>query len=160
VAVIVCFRLTQEALTSKPLDAHKTPPLHRPAAFTNVTRFTQRVVNLAPVRRSSRDCRLIGDTARSHLAGVTDVSSRIRDAVHLGGAQTRCSLFIAPCASLFFASRTSLRPRPRNGASRRAGVGRVGMTAVLTILQALCMSCPTCPSLCFQTHRNGFSTAC
>ena len=37
-----------------------------------------------------RDCRLTEDTARSHLAGVT----------------TWCSLFIAPCASLFFASWT------------------------------------------------------
>jgi hypothetical protein len=58
-------------------------------AFTNVPRLIRRGVNLAPVRKHEEigHCWLTDSPARTDWR----------------------SLFIAPCASLFFASRTSLR---------------------------------------------------
>ena len=95
--------------------------------FTGVPCFVRHGVNRAPVRKRRRD----SDTAGS--------STRRR-------AQTWRSFFIAPCASLFVASRTSLRPCPWRSAcwlaliswrSGRDGVKRARSAAVLSILLAV-----------------------
>ena len=54
----------------------------------------------------------------------------------------------------------SLRPCPRNGASWRAGVGRVRSLAFLSILQWSSPLVPDVQAIEISLCQNGFSTAC
>ena len=57
-------------------------------------------------------------------------------------------------------SAEKLRPCPRNGASWRAGVGRVGKLAFLTILQECFLIVPHARTTEILVCQHSFPTAC
>src|SRR5437868_15004223 len=76
-------------------------------------------------------------------------------------AQTWCSLFVAPCAPEGTPPGLhSLRPCTRNGASRRAGVGRVRCLAFLSILREYSPDVPHMRTPEVLACHNSFSASC